>query len=609
MCSRIIFLLKYWLCWILIFQLGRILFLFFNYSQANAAGLKNVMGSLFYGLRMDASLASYFVLPGLLLFLLGIGIPVLNKKRIWIVYTAILLFFVLLLNYSDLYAFRAWGYKIDASVLKYLQSPKEAMASIGNLPVFWVILFFIISYIILFWVFRKIISRAWLPVQFDKQKAVQAIILFITAGLFIIPLRGGLQLAPINQSSVYFSLNHFANVAAVNTTWNFFHSVNNHVENKHNPYLFMEPAQAARIMDSLYAKKEKKWPPAATRPNVIVIVWESFTGKALSLNENGVVVVPGFNELKKEGIYFSNIYASGDRTDKGIVAVLSGYPSQPVTSIIKIPEKASTLPTLGNVFSQAGYHTAFYYGGETEFANMKAYLLGASFQNFITVNDFKKEDRNSKWGAHDGVVEQKLQQDLAQQKQPFFYTWLTLSSHEPYEIPEAASITGNKDVQLFMNSLHYTDKVVTQFIHFCKSQPWWDNTIIVIVADHGHRLPPTGKKIDDFKIPLLFTGGTIKTNTNNPVTGSQTDIASTLLNLLMLPDNSFAFSKNLLDSTILPGAYFSFNDGFGFVNQQGYFIFDNVGKTIMEQNGHVDPQMIQTGKAYEQYSIEDYLKR
>lgn len=609
MFSRIVFLLKYWLCWILIFQLARILFLFFNYSEATVAGTRNVMNSMLYGLRMDASMATYFVLPMLILFLLGIILPVLNNKKVWIIYTAILLFFVLLLSYADLFAYRAWGNKIDATVLKYLQSPKEAMASVGNLPLFWIILFFLISYFILLWVFKKLISRGWVFISFENKKLLQAFLVLLLGGIFIIPMRGGLQLAPINQSSVYFGLNHFSNIAAVNTTWNFMHSLNNNVESKHNPYIFMKPGVAAHLMDSLYIPVGDTDLTITTKPNVIVIVWESFTAKALTHLENGVPVVPGFNELKNEGIYFSNIYASGDRTDKGIVAVLSGYPSQPTTSIIKIPEKAKSLPTLGNIFSRAGYQTAFYYGGETEFANMKAYLLGASFQKFTTVNDFKKEDQNSKWGAHDGVVMQRLQQDIAQARQPFFYTWLTLSSHEPYEIPEKTSIPGNKDVQMFLNSLHYTDEVVTHFIHYCKSQPWWNNTIIVIVADHGHRLPATGKKIDDFKIPLLFTGGALKQHVINNNTGSQTDIAATLLSLVSMPDTSFKFSKNLLSNKVVPSAYFSFNDGFGFVNQKGYFIFDNVGKSLIEQAGQVNDQLIRTGKAYEQYSIEDYLKR
>jgi len=162
---------------------------------------------------------------------------------------------------------------------------------------------------------------------------------------------------------------------------------------------------------------------------------------------------------------------------------------------------------------------------------------------------------------------------------------------------------------MFLNSLHYTDEVVTHFIHYCKSQPWWNNTIIVIVADHGHRLPATGKKIDDFKIPLLFTGGALKQHVINNNTGSQTDIAATLLSLVSMPDTSFKFSKNLLSNKVVPSAYFSFNDGFGFVNQKGYFIFDNVGKSLIEQAGQVNDQLIRTGKAYEQYSIKDYLKR
>src|SRR5690606_11469546 len=106
---------------------------------------------------------------------------------------------------------------------------------------------------------------------------------------------------------------------------------------------------------------------------------------------------------------------SGDRTDKGIVAILSSFPAQPKTSIVKIPSKVAKLPMLSELFNQHQYFTSFYYGGELEFANMKAYLTNGNFKHFTSIKDFAEKDRNSKWGAHDGVVMEKLFADLNQQ--------------------------------------------------------------------------------------------------------------------------------------------------------------------------------------------------
>ncbi|MEO6537200.1 MAG: LTA synthase family protein, partial [Ferruginibacter sp.] len=430
-------------------------------------------------------------------------------------------------------------------------------------------------------------------------------------GLFIIPMRGGLQLSPLNQSSVYFSQNNFANLAAINAPWNFVYSVNHNIESSENPFEYLGKKQAAEIVQNLYSHQEATAKILSSlKKNTIIVVWESFTEKATHLKVEGHEITPGFNALKKEGIYFSNIYATGDRTDKGIVAVLSGYPAQPLTSIVKIPGKASKLPMLSLQFSENGYHTAFYYGGELEFANIKAYLLGGGFNKFISINDFNKQDQNSKWGAHDGVVMQKLLIDLNQQPQPFFYTWLTLSSHEPFETPVPQVLSGKDVTSLFLNSLHYTDSTLYDFVQQSKKEPWWTNTILVIIADHGHRLPETGKMQDDFKIPLLFLGGGL--DTSGIVVdkiGSQIDLPSSLLWQLGLPDNSFQWSKNLFGSTTKSWAYFSFNNGFGFVQQGRSFLYDNVGKRIMENKGLITAEDINSGKALEQTSFQDYLDK
>src|SRR5690606_28715715 len=129
-------------------------------------------------------------------------------------------------------------------------------------------------------------------------------------------------------------------------------------------------------------------------------------------------------------------------TDKGIVGILSGYPAQPISSIVKNPDKSRTLPHLATAFSREGYHTAFYYGGEMEFANIKSYLMQGAFRELVDVNAFRKADRNSKWGAHDGVVMERFKLALQTMPQPFFANWLTLSSHEPYETPVSRVIKG-----------------------------------------------------------------------------------------------------------------------------------------------------------------------
>lgn len=402
-------------------------------------------------------------------------------------------------------------------------------------------------------------------------------------------------------------------MAAINAPWNLLYALN-HSDESANPFRFTEENATIALVGSLFSGGGSTAAfidlERTAKPNIIVIAWESLTSKAMGLQKDGVQILPGFDSLCKEGIYFPNIYASGDRTDKGIVAILSGYPSQPTTSIVKIPAKAAKLPMLSKVFSDSGYYTSFHYGGELEFANMKAYLLQGSFNKFVSVSDFNKIDQNSKWGAHDGVVMQKLLSDLKLSPKPFFSVWLTLSSHEPYEIPVRPALKGKEDVSQFLSSLHYTDSIVYDFIRQCKLQPWWSNTVVVIVADHGHRLLSTGKKVDDFRIPLLFLGGGLsKSRLQYQQLGSQTDLASTLLAQLGYNTDRFHWSKNLADSSAKQWAWFSFNNGFGYLEPGRKVVFDNVGKLIMEKEGDSTDVILKKGRMVQQLSFQDYLDK
>jgi len=586
----------------------------YNFQYSRSFPTATLFRTFFYGIRMDASMASYLTIPLCIFLLLAVFFDLFSRSFLYKIYTAIILLPILLIIFCDLPVYRAWGNRLDATPLKYLSSPKEAWASVSNLPVFWILIFFILGYLLIYRFFQRLIKANIVLIKNKQHKLMQSLLLLVFMGLQIIPLRGGIQQTPLNQSSVYFSRDNFINLAALNVPWNFMHSLNQNTESTKNPFAWLDSNEARSIKDSLLLQRGqtekiidlvKK--PA---PNIIIIVWESFIEKATHITRDGHEVTPRFNEMKKDGLYFSNIFCSGDRTDKGIVAVLSGYPAQPITSIIKIPQKAAKLPTLPRLYLDRKYNTSFYYGGELEFANMKSYLLGSGFQDFTSKDDFKKKDQNSKWGAHDNIVKDKLLDDLSKKQTPFFATWLTLSSHEPFETPVSTVIRGKDDESLFLNSLHYTDSTIYDFIEKAKQQSWWDNTIIIITADHGHRLPNTGKQVDDFKIPLLLLGGALtKKGIENNKTGSQIDIASTLIAQTGIEQNPFVWSKDLLKNETKSWAYFSVYNLFGFVQQDQYFIFDNIGKIITEQKGNVTEADIRKGKAIEQESFADYLDK
>ncbi|HYH13861.1 MAG TPA: sulfatase-like hydrolase/transferase [Flavisolibacter sp.] len=611
MLSRVKFLLIYLLSWVLLFEIFRFIFLIYHFDAANQLSVSTTLLTFLYGLRMDLSTAAYITLPVCLFVLASLAIPFFRRRIVYNVYTALLLFIIVLIVTADLEVYKQWAFRIDATPLKYLSSPKEAWASVSHLPLFWILLAVTMFYIGLLVSFKRIINSIIILLSKPLHWAIGILSISLFIGLMVIALRGGLQLAPINQSSVYFSSDNFANQTSINATWNFLHSVLNKSGLDHNPYQFYEEPQAKQVVDSLYTADGQAPELLKTKtPNVLLIIWESFTDKAAHLKINGVEVTPTFNQLKKEGLYFSQLYASGDRTDKGLSAILSGYPALPKTSIIRTPNKAAKLNVLPALFKSKNYQIPFFYGGEPEFANIKSYLLHAGFNPLIQVSDFAKKDLNSKWGAHDGVVAARLKDYLNAIKTPFFATWLTLSSHEPFEVPEEPIFKGNDHTSKFLSSLHYTDAVIADFIQHAKQQAWWNNTLVIIVADHGHPLPESQKRINNFKIPMLWLGGALKVkDTVHNKVMNQTDIAATLSYQFGLTNASFPFSKNTFDSTTKPWSFFSFNNGFGWVEPNGYGLFDHVGKQVIEGGGQLKDKSLEKGKALQQIIFTDFIKR
>ncbi|HET9746170.1 MAG TPA: sulfatase-like hydrolase/transferase [Chitinophagaceae bacterium] len=614
MLRKILFLLIYLFSWVIFFEFARVFFLLSTSAYAKEVPASLKMKSMWYGLKMDLSMAAYLTILVCLFVLAAVFIDFFRKRIVYFIYTGVILFLLIFITIADAESFKAWGTRLDYTPIRFLSSPKEAFASIGHLPIFWIVIGLLVIYVLFFLIFGKIISGSVILLSNSRYKLVQLLLILSFTFALIIPIRGGFQLAPINQSHVFFSNNQYANNAAINGTWNFMQSLTKSKYLSRNIYQYMGQAEADSIVDSLYESKGKiekiLRDSLPERPNVMVILWESFTEKALNKVTDGKRVIKYFPELLKEGIYFSNCYSSGDRTDKGISAVLSVYPALPKESIVNYTEKTSKLPGLGNIFYEQGYHTAFYYGGESEFMNIRSYLNAQQFQQLVMKENFAQADMNSKWGAHDHVVMKRLLNDLSKIKEPYFTTWLTLSSHEPFETPVPGVFKATDKETKFLNSLHYTDSVVYNLINELKKLPSWENTIVIISADHGHYLPITGKRADDYRIPVLWLGGALKKpNIIVEKTVDQLDMAGSLIYQLHLPGNPFPFGKNVFDSTSKHWAFFTYNDGIGFVTDSSRLLFDNAGKRTVFEEGTTNPEHERIAKALMQKLYSDFLKR
>jgi len=488
----------------------------------------------------------------------------------------------------------------------YLET--EAMSSVNATVLIFLVLIFIglfASFLFIYW--KKLAPQL---LTLSKLPLLWGLVWLIITGALIIPIRSSVSVAPLNTGFVYFhKTKAFPNHVGINPVWNFFKSVAGDDSHRYSNN-FYTPADLNQQFDSLMVTHGKTLRLLSEKkPNIILIILESFTSKIVEPLGGMPGITPELNALTKEGILFKNFYASGDRTDKGLVSLLSSYPAQPRSSIVKYPNKTQYLPYLPKVLSKNGYHTSFVYGGDVGFANMESYLTQGGFSHITDEDEFDSNLNNSKWGIADHYVFNQLLQEIDTANSPFFKVMLSLSSHEPFEVPMETVIKGADESSMFLNACYYTDKSLGEFIRKAKQQTWWKNTLIIITADHGHRFPNPDelKEKERFKIPMLWLGGAIKTDTTIENFGGQTDLSSTLLNQLSFDQSGFLFSRNILSENKNSFALYIFNNGYGYVSPTNENIYDFDLQNYLKQEGN--PKENAGGKAYMQKLFDDYNKK
>lgn len=584
-------------------------FLIFNWKKTIEIESISELFSIFYqGVKLDLSIAGYLVLiPTLILILNSFFEKNIFQKTI-LIYTSILLFIISFFVILDASLYGHWGNRLDVYGAFYLNNAGEAMNFIPLKTLIINTLSFLTLAISASYFYIKKIHPLG-DIHLKNWFSVPLTFLILGA-LSIIPIRGGTGLNPINLSNVYFSNNTFPNHSAINVIWNIAYTFSEK-EKLYQTFNYIDSKNVKPYFNNLYPSES----PAPSilkdqKPNILFIILESFTSKLINEKWNGIEITPNLNRLTKEGIYFSNFYASGDRTDEGLVSILSGYPAQPISYIINYQNKTAKLPSIIQDLKKENYHTSFYYGGDINFANMKSYLLQSGMETIIDKSDFPSKQFNAKWGVHDHFVFDKLLADIKNAEEPFFKTILSLSSHPPFDTPIPTVIEGSDDNSLFANSANYTDQALGNFITKLSREPKWDNTLIVIVADHSipyldncHVSAP-----QKFKIPMIWLGGALQDSTFEVTKfASQTDLANTLLGQLNQDFEPYKYGKNIFSPSSKSFAFYTFNHGFGLLADSTQVIYDYSGNRFLKQEGNTFPDSV--GNAYLQIISNDFSSK
>ena len=606
--KRIAYISLYFFTVLLIFILQKPLFMLYNGSIEKGFGFADYMQVMIHGASLDAATAGYLTAFPFLLVLISIWFRKFPLKKILYGYYILAAALISIIFVVDMALYTFWGFKLDASVFLYIDSPKEALASVSVGFILLRVLAILLLIALNSWVLLKITPSVLTVTR--KRIAGTAGMLLLGGVLFII-IRGGVTESTSNIGQVYFSNEPFLNHSAVNPDFSLLSSMGKS-QDFASEFNFFDEEKRAALFDGLYPTTDGDsiiQVLNTKRPNILIILMEGFGGAFVEPLGGLPDVTPHFNRLSKEGVFFTNCYANSFRTDRGTVCTFSGYLGLPTASVMKIPAKSRTLPAIAEGLSKAGYKTDFLYGGDINFTNMKSYLLSTGYQRLTANTDFSLAEQTSNaWGVNDDITFEYLYNQLRNRKEegPWHTAFLTLSSHEPFEVPY------HRLEDKIPNAFAYTDECLGKFIDRLKQTPAWKDLLVICLPDHGFYYPREGSNAMPrfYHIPLLWLGGAVKQPMQVDKIMNQTDLAATLLGQLGLEHTAFTFSRNVLGSDYkYPFAFYSFNNGFSFRDSTGVTVFDNNSGSILFNEPEADESRLDKGKAILQTVYDDLGNR
>jgi len=615
--KRIIFLIAAFFIWLPLLVIQKPAFMLFHHALAEGVTFTDYMLVMWHGLPLDCTIAGYLTIIPFLCTIVYIWLPGKFWNKVIKIYFLIVSILVALIFVVDEALYSFWGFRLDATLFFYLKSPADAMASVPLGLAAVQIIQGAIYAILMFLALKKFVLSLFPldAISSAVNKLSASLVTLLLGGIMFIPIRGGVTTSTANIGMVYFSDNQFLNHSAVNPCFSLLSSLGKQ-QDFSSQFNFFSEGQRKSIYQTQILQGDSTSLSISDstkllrtdRPNILIIVMESFSANVVGAVGGDSTVTPNLNRIAREGVLFTNIYANSFRTDRGLVAVLNGYLAQPTTSIMKYPEKSRTLPSIAKSLGRVGYVSDMLYGGDINFTNMRSYFFSSGYSHITSDVNFPLNKRLSKWGANDDVTFQHLYEMFKSRPvdKHFMTTFLTLSSHEPFKVPY------HRLTELYPNSVAFADSCMGHFIEQIKQLPIWKNLLVIFVSDHGYRYPDNIQEFGPrrFHIPMIWTGGAVAHPCVISTIANQTDLAATLLQQLHLPHNEFVFSKDIFNPAYPEHAFYSFPNGFGYVDSTGISVFDNEGnKPLIETPKENSSSRLEKGKAILQTLYDDLENR
>ncbi|UCD94442.1 MAG: sulfatase-like hydrolase/transferase [Candidatus Zixiibacteriota bacterium] len=544
---------------VIFLALYRLLFLLRLAELIDDSPVGEILHSFWIGFRFDSVILSIVILPLMLISVLPF-VKFTKKviRTVFILILSVIFALIFLISAADLAFFDHFGSRMNYWAVEYIEYPGLFLYSSVSHGGFWKLfaVWLIITALFIFiirMIFRKA-SRFRPPAGTASRIAIYVLVtVFLTFGI-----RGRIGIKALDWGTAFFSENHFLNQLSLNSVFTLFHSVYEEIkdgrtlfgqdESRYAFYADIEAYETVADMlglagnaasGDLSLKHQIRGEPREFLPNVVIIIMESW-----SADRNGALgahfgITPAFDSPASHGILFSNFYANGIRTNRGIPAILCSFPSLPGRSIMKRYAADYPFRSVADMLKEHGYTSIFAYGGDIEFDNMRGFLKAVGYDRFYSEGDFGTENRLGKWGIPDHIVFGRLIGEIGRFPRPFNLTTMTLSNHEPYLIPDERFRIYDDSVpdSRVLNTFYYSDWAVGHFMDSLRQYPVFDSTIFVFTSDHyPHQSAEYPLDPDNFHIPfLIYAPGILGTQGRTiERAASQVDIAPTVAGLLGL---------------------------------------------------------------------------
>jgi len=531
---------------------------FFNTILNEYGGVLPEIGFAFVAIKTT--------LFGLLLFL-----PKYRAKiRYWLFSFVIFLFVAILLQtaISEYFFWNEFGVRFNFIAVDYLVYTNEVIGNIMQsypvIPLFSVL--YVTAGIVTYFIVRK--SKNYLeeiPTFLEKLKITGVYFTFFAIALFAIP----------NLSNKENSNNIFANELQSNGIYKFYQAFMNSELDYFKFYKTIPNDQAYALLHNQIPGSQNestlrdiKSNSSEIHKNVVLITIESYSAEFMEMYGNESKITPFLDSLATKSLVFSNLYAVGNRTVRGLEAVTLCLPPTAGESVVKREDNKNKFST-GSVFKQKGYNVKYLYGGDAYFDNMQDFFGGNGYE-IVDKKTFQPNEITFQniWGVCDEDMYNKaikVMNSEFKQNKPFFNHIMTVSNHRPFTYPNGKiDIPG--DAKSRDGGVKYTDFAMRKFFKLAEKQPWFTNTVFVIIADHcASSAGKTELPVDKYRIPaMIYSPGFVQPSHLNLLM-SQIDIMPTVFGMLNFNYKSKFFGQDVLKADYKPRALIATYQNLGLI--------------------------------------------